>query len=255
MQRRVAPQAKSGCMVACFCYYPFSSRPEENLKVLQDEQVYQWYPTDILSNGEYPYYMERFFKENNVHITVTEEEKRMLRENTCDFTSFSYYQSSVISLDEKSKKTAGNLVVSTKNPYLKATEWGWEIDPVGLRTTINKMYDRYHKPVFVSENGFGSRDVIEKDHTIHDMYRAEYLKNHFAEIDKAIEDGCDVLGYIMWGVIDIVSAGSEMEKRYGVVYVDANNQGEGSYKRYKKDSFAWYQNFIAQRHQEYGKAE
>jgi 6-phospho-beta-glucosidase len=256
MQRRVAPQAKSGCMVACFCYYPFSSRPEENLKVLQDEQVYQWYPTDILSNGEYPYYMERFFKENNVHITVTEEEKRMLRENTCDFTSFSYYQSSVISLDEKSRKTAGNLVVSTKNPYLKATEWGWEIDPVGLRTTINKMYDRYHKPVFVSENGFGSRDVMEKDHTIHDMYRAEYLKNHFDEIDKAIEDGCDVLGYIMWGVIDIVSAGScEMEKRYGVVYVDANNQGEGSYQRYKKDSFAWYHDFIAQRHQKYGKAE
>jgi 6-phospho-beta-glucosidase len=159
-------------------------------------------------------------------------------------------------LDEKSKKTAGNLVVSTKNPYLKATEWGWEIDPVGLRTTINKMYDRYHKPVFVSENGFGSRDLMEADHSVHDGYRIEYLKNHFEEIDKAIDDGCDVLGYIMWGIIDIVSAGScEMEKRYGTVYVDADNRGNGSYARYKKDSYSWYHNFIEQRHKEYGEVK
>ena len=137
------------------------------------------------------------------------------------------------------------MVVTTKNPYLKATEWGWQIDPVGLRVTLNKVYDRYQKPIFISENGLGSRDVLEEDKTIHDSYRIQYLKEHFEQIKEAQLDGVDILGYIMWGVIDIVSAGScEMEKRYGVVYVDADNEGKGTYQRYKKDSFEWYKNFI-----------
>ena len=172
----------------------------------------------------------------------------MLLNNTADFVSFSYYQSCVVSTEEK-EKTAGNLVVTTKNPYLKANEWGWQIDPIGLRTSLNKVYDRYQKPVFISENGLGNRDVLEEDGRVHDGYRIEYLKEHFDQIKEAQKDGVDVLGYIMWGIIDIVSAGScEMEKRYGVVYVDADNHGNGTYQRIKKDSFEWYQNFIKEEH-------
>lgn len=233
-----------GCMAACFCYYPYSCKPEDNLKYVKDEEVYQWFFLDVLSRGIYPSYMNRFFKENNISFEVTEEDLRLLRENPADFVSFSYYQSCVVSTDER-EMTAGNLVVTTKNPYLKATDWGWQIDPIGLRITLNKVYDRYQKPLFISENGLGYKDVLEDDGTIHDSYRIDYLKTHFEQIDEAILDGVDLLGYIMWGIIDIVSAGScEMEKRYGVVYVNADNEGNGDYKRIKKESFAWYQKFL-----------
>lgn len=253
MQRRIAPQAQSGCMVACFCYYPYSCNPVENLKTVQDEQKYQWYPCDVLAKGEYPYYMLNWFERDHIHVDITEQDRILLKENTCDFTSFSYYQSSVISEQER-EKTAGNLVVTTRNPYLKVSEWGWQIDPIGLRITINKMYDRYGKPVFVCENGLGANDILNDDHTIHDDYRINYLKKHFEQIDLAIDDGCEVIGYIMWGIIDIVSAGScEMTKRYGTVYVDADNEGNGTYNRYRKDSFTWYHNHIEQRHSIYKK--
>lgn len=233
-----------GCMVAYFCYYPYSCSPEDNLKLAQEEQVNQWFCMDVLARGEYPSYMERFFEEHNITVNITEEDQEILKKNPADFVSFSYYQSSVVSVEEK-EKTAGNLVVTTKNPYLKATPWGWQIDPIGLRTALNRVYDRYQKPVFISENGFGNHDVMEPDHTIHDIERITYLQEHFKQIYEAQKDGVDVLGYMMWGVIDLVSAGScEMEKRYGVVYVDADNEGHGDYKRYKKDSFAWYQAFM-----------
>ena len=237
-------KGKFGCMVACFCYYPYSCMPEDNLKQVIDENTNTWFCADVLSRGYYPSYMQRFFDERNIEFEITEEDKRLLKENTCDFVSFSYYQSSVASTQEK-EKTAGNLVVTTKNPYLQANEWGWQIDPVGLRITLNRVYDRYQKPVFISENGLGYRDVLTEDGKIHDDYRIDYLAKHFEQIKEAQKDGVDVLGYIMWGVIDIVSAGScEMEKRYGCVYVDADNLGNGSYKRIKKDSFEWYRNFI-----------
>ncbi len=233
-----------GCMVACFCYYPYSCRPEDSLKQVIDENTNTWFCSDVLTRGYYPSYMQRFFDERGIEFEITDEDVELLRENTADFVSFSYYQSSVASVEEK-EKTAGNLVVSTKNPYLEATEWGWQIDPVGLRVTLNRIYDRYQKPVFISENGLGYRDILEDDNTVHDHYRIDYLKKHFEQIKEAQQDGVDILGYIMWGVIDIVSAGScEMEKRYGVVYVDADNRGNGTYRRIKKDSFAWYQGFI-----------
>lgn len=237
-------KGKFGAMVACFCYYPYSCHPDDNLKQTIDENTNTWFCLDVLSRGYYPSYMQSFFDKRHIEFEITEEDERLLRENTCDFVSFSYYQSSVASCEEK-EKTAGNLVVSTKNPHLKANEWGWQIDPVGLRVTLNRIYDRYQKPVIISENGFGYNDIMESDGTIHDQYRIDYLNQHFEQILLAQEDGVDVVAYIMWGVIDIVSAGScEMGKRYGVVYVDANNQAQGSYARYKKDSFTWYQKFI-----------
>lgn len=237
-------KGKFGCMIACFCYYPYSCNPLDNMKLVKEENINQWFYSDVLARGYYPSYMFSFFEQEGIDFEITKEDERLLKENTSDFVSFSYYQSSVISLKEK-EKTAGNLVVTTKNPYLDATEWGWQIDPVGLRISLNKIYSRYQKPVFISENGLGHIDVLEKDGKIHDTYRIDYLKKHFEQIDKAKKDGVDIIGYMMWGVIDIVSAGScEMEKRYGVIYVDCDNYGNGTYKRIKKDSFFWYKNFI-----------
>lgn len=234
-----------GAMISCFFYYPLTPRPEDNFKLLQEEQINQWFCSDVLMTGEYPYYMTAFFEKNNICLDITDEEKILLKENSCDFISFSYYSSSIITTEE-AEKTAGNLVVTTKNPYLDSSEWGWQIDPIGLRITLNKVYDRYHKPVIISENGLGAKDQLENDQTIHDEYRIDFLKKHFSEIIKAKEtDLVDVIAYIAWGIIDIVSAGScEMDKRYGVIYVDADNYGNGSYHRYKKDSFYWYQKFI-----------
>lgn len=242
--RKLGVKGIFGSMIACFCYYPLSAKPEDNFKLIKEEQINQWFCMDVLAKGYYPYYMNKFFEDNNVKLNITEKDKELLKENTCDFVSFSYYSSSVITVDER-EKTAGNLVVTTKNPYLEASEWGWQIDPIGLRSTLHKVYDRYQLPVIISENGFGARDSLTKDKKIHDTYRIKYMSDHFEQIDKAKEEGIPVEAYIAWGIIDIVSAGScEMEKRYGVIYVDADNEGNGSYERFKKDSFYWYQDFI-----------
>lgn len=245
LARELGLKGTFGSMISCFCYYPLTPKPEDNLKLIQDEQVNQWFCMDVLSNGYYPYYMEPFFSKNKVTLHTTEEELTLLHDYTCDFVSFSYYSSSISTTEDDGMQTAGNLVATTKNPYLKASEWGWQIDPIGLRTTLNKVYDRYQKPVIISENGFGAKDILETDGSVHDSYRSAYFDEHFKEILKAEKDGVDVRGYITWGIIDIVSAGScEMAKRYGVIYVDADNEGNGSYYRYKKDSFTWYKKFI-----------
>lgn len=254
LQREIAPHCQSGCMVADFCYYPHTCSPEDNLKTVREEQVNQWFAIDVLARGHYPAYMDRFFSEHDIRITLEDGDLELLANNACDFVSISYYQSSVCSTAETAEHTAGNLVCTVKNPYLQATEWGWQIDPIGLRTALNKLYDRVRKPIFVSENGLGSRDICVSDQNgkrVHDPYRIDYLERHFEQVDEAVRDGVDLIGYIMWGVIDIVSAGScEMEKRYGVVYVDADNLGHGGYERVKKDSFYWYRDFIRSRHKE-----
>ena len=251
MQREVAPAAQSGCMVAYFCYYPFTCSPEDNLKCTLDENVNQWYAVDVLARGYHPEYMDRFWAEHGVSVDVLDEDRVLFAQNTCDFVSFSYYTSSVVTTQE-GEQTAGNLVVTTRNPYLKASEWGWQIDPVGLRNALNRTWDRCRKPVMVCECGFGARDLVEEDGSIHDAYRIAYLRDHFEQIEEAVADGVDCLGFILWGVIDIVSAGScEMGKRYGCVYVDADDEGNGTYARSKKDSFAWYHDFIEDYHRRF----
>lgn len=244
LAKKLKVRGQFGAMISCFCYYPLTSKPEDNFKLVKEEQINQWFCSDVLMKGQYPYYMESFFEKNNVDLKITENDKQLLREFPCDFISFSYYSSSIVTTEE-AEKTAGNLVVTTKNPYLKASEWGWQIDAVGLRTTLNKVYDRYNCPVIISENGFGAKDVFDNKQ-VHDSYRIDYFDSHFKEIIKAKkEDRVDVRAYIAWGIIDIVSAGScEMDKRYGVIYVDGDNEGNGTYHRYKKDSFYWYQEFI-----------
>ena len=160
--------------------------------------------------------------------------------------SFSYYMSSVVCAQEKSgEKTAGNFSMGKKNPYLEASDWGWQIDPVGLRITLNKLYDRYQVPLFIVENRLGALDKVEADGSIHDSYRIDYLKAHIEQMYEAIEDGVELMGYTPWGRIDLVSAStSEMSKRYGFIYVDADDEGNGSYDRSRKDSFFWYQKVI-----------
>lgn len=242
--------AQSGSMVSVFGYYPETANPEDNMKLVQDENINQWFCSDVLMRGYYPSYMIRFFEENDVSLDIRAKDLLVLENYTADFVSFSYYQSSVVSVKER-EMTAGNLVATIKNPYLKTTEWGWQIDPVGLRIALNKVYDRYQKPVFVSESGFGDYDQLTEDGTVNDPNRIEFFANHFEQIDEALKDGVDLIGYIIWGIIDIVSAGScEMDKRYGVIYVDADNHGEGSYKRYKKDSFTWLENFLDEKKKE-----
>ena len=191
--------------------------------------------------------MNRYFKAKNVKLQMAEGDVELLAEYPVDFVAFSYYFTQVSTADENWEKTGGNLVIANKNPYLQSSEWGWQMDPIGLRITLNQLYDRYQKPLFIAENGLGAVDVLEADGSVHDPYRIEYLRTHTAAIKDAIEDGVDVFGYTMWGIIDLVSCGSvEMSKRYGVIYVDADDEGKGTFKRYKKDSFTWFKNFIAQ---------
>ncbi|MFT4246375.1 MAG: glycoside hydrolase family 1 protein [Micrococcaceae bacterium] len=252
LARKLNVKGTFGAMISCFSYYPYSARPEDNLKLVTEEQVNQWFCLDVLAKGKYPYYMDTFFKKNDVQLEISDEDRELLANYTCDFVSFSYYTSNIITTEE-GEKTAGNLVVSTKNPYLDASEWGWQIDPIGMQTTLHKVYDRYQKPVIVSENGFGAQDTLKAD-KVADPYRIKYFDEHFKQIIKAHQDGVPVVAYIAWGIIDIVSAGScEMGKRYGVIYVDADNQGNGDYKRYKKASFSWYQDFIKSYHQNFKK--
>ncbi|MCX8722038.1 MULTISPECIES: glycoside hydrolase family 1 protein [unclassified Lactobacillus] len=238
-------KGKFCAMISCFCYYPLTPKPEDNLEQVKVEEINQWFCMDVLAKGEYPYYAKQFFKEHDVHFKISAQDKELLKNNICDIVTFSYYDSSICSVEENENQTAGNLVATTKNPFLKATRWGWQIDPIGLRTTLHKVYDRYNKPVMISENGMGAKDILTKDHKIHDQYRIDYFNAHFNQIIKAVKEGVDVRAYIAWGIIDIISAGScEMDKRYGVVYVDADNTGNGTFKRYKKDSFDWYKHFI-----------
>ena len=166
------------------------------------------------------------------------------KNNTVDFVSFSYYFTQVSTANEDLAKTDGNLVIANKNPYLPSSEWGWQSDSTGLRITLNQMYDRYHKPLFVAENGLGATDVVE-DGKVHDLYRIEYLKEHVKAMKEAIIDGVNLIGYTWWGIIDLVSCGSiEMSKRYGMIYVDADDEGNGTFNRIRKDSFYFYKDCI-----------
>ena len=246
--RDIGVPGKFVCMVSCFDYYALRPTPEDNMKLVHDEQINQWWCADVLANGEYGYYAGRFLSEHNVELDITEDDRDAMKLNTCDVVSFSYYSSSICSVDEKREQVPGNLVASLKNPNLEATAWGWQIDPIGLRIAAHKVYDRYRKPVMVAENGLGARDKVSPDNRIHDDYRISYLEHHMNQVELAVREGVDVEAYFVWGIIDIVSAGScEMEKRYGVIYVDADNEGHGSYNRLRKDSYYWLHDFIATR--------
>lgn len=203
---------------------------------------------DVQARGYYPNYAKKKWEREGIEIEMTDQDLELLKEHTVDFISFSYYSSRVASGDPAEKeKTAGNIFASIKNPYLDASEWGWQIDPLGFRITLNSIWDRYQKPLFVVENGLGAVDTPYENGYVEDDYRIDYLRQHvLAMRDAIVEDGVELLGYTTWGCIDLVSAGTgEMKKRYGFIYVDRDNEGNGTLKRSKKKSFDWYKKVIA----------
>ncbi|WP_336782025.1 6-phospho-beta-glucosidase [Paenibacillus illinoisensis] len=241
------PGAQIGCMLAAGTVYPYTSNPEDVWKAMEQDRE-SFFFIDVQSKGAYPGYTKRFFRENGIHIEMQPEDTELLKQNTVDYIGFSYYASRCTSTDPEILKdsTEGNVFGSVKNPYLEASEWGWTIDPKGLRITCNQLHDRYGKPLFIVENGLGATDVLLDNDTVEDDYRIDYLNRHFAEMAEAIQDGVEIIGYTSWGPIDLVSAGTgEMKKRYGYIYVDRNNDGTGSLRRVKKKSFYWYKDIIA----------
>ena len=236
-----------GCMLAAGNVYPYSCNPNDVMKSIdKDHEAYLF--IDVQVKGKYPYYSKKAFTEKAVKIKIQEGDLEILKAGTADYIAFSYYSSRLTSSDENLNKKVveGNAMNTLKNPYLPTSEWGWQIDPVGLRVTLNSLYDRYEVPLFIVENGLGAVDEINSEGKIEDDYRIHYFKEHIKEMKKAIEDGVDLLGYTSWGCIDLVSSGTgEMKKRYGFIYVDKDNEGNGTLKRIKKKSFYWYKNVIS----------
>ncbi|NYC95493.1 beta-glucosidase/6-phospho-beta-glucosidase/beta-galactosidase [Clostridium acetobutylicum] len=245
----INPEFKIGCMILGVPNYPLTSKPSDVLKAMNQDRENLFF-ADVHARGRYPKYMNRLFKENNVHIKMEPGDEEILK-NTVDFISFSYYMSSCATSDtKKSKGGAGNIISGVPNPYLKASEWGWQIDPEGLRYILNLLYDRYQKPLFIVENGLGAVDELITDErgnkTVNDDYRINYLNDHLVQVGEAIEDGVELMGYTTWGCIDLVSASTaELKKRYGFIYVDRHDDGSGTLERYKKKSFYWYKEVIA----------
>ncbi|MBR2746549.1 MAG: family 1 glycosylhydrolase [Erysipelotrichaceae bacterium] len=240
----IIPDAMIGCMIARLETYPATCNPIDVAKAMEENQMNLFY-LDIAARGEYPGYLIRFLHDNNIQLDIREEDDEILKNGKVDFVSFSYYMSYLASYESGKSKNSGNLVESEVNPYLEVSAWKWPVDPVGLRITLNTLYDRYQLPIFVLENGLGAVDEISEDGKIHDDYRIDYLRRHIMEMKKAVQDGVDLLGYTTWGPIDIVSQGTcQMKKRYGFIYVDMDDYGNGTYGRIKKDSFYWYKMVI-----------
>ena len=197
-----------------------------------------------MTRGKYPAYMERYFEQQGIRIDWQPGDAEILKNNSIDFVAFSYYFSQVSTTEQGWEKTSGNLIMANKNPYLETSEWGWQKDPVGLRVTLNQVYDRYQLPVFIAENGLGAVDKVEADGSIHDPYRIEYLKEHIEQLAIMIDEGLPVFGYCPWSFVDVVSSHQGFAKRYGLVYVDRTETDPKQCARVKKDSFYWYQKVI-----------
>lgn len=245
----INPDFQIGCMILSMPVYPLSPNPSDVIRTMEENHKNTMF-TDIHVRGEYPGYMKRYLRERGIRVEFVPEDAEILK-NTVDFISFSYYVSVCATADAKKNiRGEGNLLGGVPNPYLKASEWGWQIDPQGLRYICNELWDKYQKPLFVVENGLGAVDVPVTDEdgnkTVEDDYRIEYMRDHLLQLEEAIEDGVAVMGYTSWGCIDLVSASTaELKKRYGLIYVDRNDDGSGTLERYRKKSFYWYKNVIA----------
>ncbi len=243
---RINPSFQIGCMLAMVPFYPRTCSPQDEIAAQTAMGHRLYYYGDLHVFGEYPAYMEAFRREQGIRLDITEEDLGILKEGCVDYIGISYYMSGTISSTptEDSVKAAEG-IYTARNPYVPKSDWGWQVDPQGLRYSLRLLHQRYRKPIFIVENGFGAYDKLEHGE-IHDSYRVDYLKRHIVEMKKAMDlDGVPVLGYTPWGCIDLVSAGTgEMEKRYGFIYVDKDNKGNGTLQRIKKDSFWWYQKVI-----------
>lgn len=235
----INPDFQIGMMLCDWIAAPASCKPEDVFAAMKHNQM-EYYYSDVLLRGKIPGYVYRFYADNGLNIDIPESDIEDLK-HTSDFMSFSYYYTQIID-SEGWVSSKGTM----PNPNLKASDWGWAIDPLGLRTALNQYWDRYQKPIYITENGFGAFDTVEADGSIHDDYRIDYLREHVNAIKEALKDGVDVRGYYPWGPIDIVScSSSEMSKRYGFIHVDLDNYGKGTGKRSLKDSYAWYKNVVA----------
>ena len=249
LAHKIMPDCMVGCMLAAGQFYPYTPNPADVWDGFEKDRD-NYFFIDVQARGEYPVWAWKRMEKAGVSIDWQPEDADLLKAGVVDFISFSYYASRCTTADPevfKEHARPGNAVFkAVVNPYLKNTEWGWQIDPLGLRVTINTLYDRYQKPLFIVENGLGANDVLLEDGTVHDLYRVEYMRAHIEAMRDAVcMDGIPLLGYTAWGCIDLVSASSgEMKKRYGMIYVDKDNDGNGTLKRYRKDSFFWYQKVI-----------
>lgn len=243
----IMPGNMIGCMLAAGNWYPHTCAPEDVWKSICKDRD-NFFFIDVQSRGAYPSYALKQMERDGVMPVMEPGDLEILRENTIDYITFSYYSSRCVSADPEVNKaqTAGNVFASVKNPYLKTSEWGWQIDPLGLRITLNTLYDRYQKPLFIVENGLGAADIVEKDGSINDDYRIAYMREHIKAMDDAVNlDGVPLMGYLAWGCIDLVSASTgEMKKRYGMIYVDKQDDGTGTGRRFRKKSFYWYKKVI-----------
>ena len=245
--KKINPNFVIGCMIADITTYPYSSDPDDVLANFKKDHMLNLAFLDVMVKGYYPYYFKNYLKVHGIDVKMQAEDADVIAKGVVDFVGASYYMSIVTADDPNGKAiTGGNMTGGLRNEKIKTvTDWGWQIDPVGLRIAVNELYDRYEKPIFILENGIGAFEELENG-TVHDTYRIEYLKSHLKELKKAADDGCDIIGYTWWGPIDLVSSGtSEMSKRYGFIYVDQDDDGNGTKKRYPKDSFYWYKELIA----------
>ena len=239
------PQFMMGNMICFITMYPFTCNPDDILEAQKNMQMLNWFCSDIQVRGSYPYYAQRYFEEKNITVAMEPGDLEILKDGCVDFYTLSYYMSNCISKKPMEGQVSGNLSGGLKNPYLKESDWGWQIDPKGLRYTLNEIYSRYQIPLMVVENGLGAYDKIEEDGSIQDDYRIDYLREHIEQMKEAVADGVDLMGYTPWGCIDLVSASTgEMAKRYGFIYVEKYDDGTGTLARRKKKSFDWYQKVI-----------
>jgi 6-phospho-beta-glucosidase len=249
LAHQMMPDAKVGCMIIAIPTYPLTPDPADVLAAKQAEHQNNYAFGDVHCRGEYPGYLLRYFREHGIELDITDQDREDLRE-TVDFVSFSYYMSVCETADPAKKQAGeGNIMGGVPNPTLEASEWGWQIDPVGLRIILDDYWDRWQKPLFIVENGLGAKDqLVEVDGTptVQDDYRISYLRDHLVQVGEALADGVDVMGYTTWGCIDLVSASTaQLSKRYGFIYVDRDDDGTGTLARYRKKSFGWYRDVIA----------
>lgn len=242
----IIPDSQVGCMITKLTYYPYTCKPEDVLEAQRRmRSIYAYSDTQVF--GEYPSTLLSYYKNHNIHIVKQPGDDQIMKQYPVDFVSFSYYMSSCVAADETGLDvTPGNTILAVKNPHLETSEWGWQIDPIGLRISLVDLYDRYRKPLFIVENGLGAKDELTADGQVHDPYRIDYLRRHFAcMLDAIDEDGVELMGYTSWACIDLISESTkQISKRYGYIYVDLDDLGNGTYNRIRKDSFYWMQKVI-----------
>ena len=245
LAHEINPNNKVGCMICGSTNYPLTCDPKD---ILLNRHIWEkniFYCGDVHCFGEYPVFAKRLWNEHNVHLDITEDDKKVLKEGTVDLYSFSYYHTNCVTTHKFTDTVGGNYTKGARNEYLKYSDWGWSLDPDGLEYFMEVIYDRYKRPLMIVENGIGAYDKLEEDGSIHDDYRIDYHRTHIEAMKKAMENGVDCIVYTTWGCIDLVSSSTgEMSKRYGQIYVDIDDYGNGTLDRSRKDSFYWYKKVI-----------